>query len=222
MFFIRDGKWEIFPKKISYKEKKVVYDIDDTMYRNNPNNSEVVVTMVELTPEQIERFELIRNASECSISDIEKFVYHDVVNPLTENNLPEVIQAAKSRKRLESMVRWDEVTEEEIADLIDDFEEYRVPSNYFAGNIIRYENQLYKVLQAHLSHLDWTPKSTQALYQPIAPPGIIAEWKQPTGRHDAYNTGDKVTFGGKVYESLIDGNVWSPAVYPQGWKEIVV
>lgn len=218
MFFIRDGKWEIFPKKISYKEKKVVYDIDDTMYRNNPNNSEVVVTMVELTPEQIERFELIRNASECSITDIEKFVFNDVVNPLTENNLLEVIQAAKSRKRLESMVRWDEVTEEEIADLIDDFEEYRVPSNYFVGNIFRYENQLYKVLQAHLSQSDWVPKSTPTLYHPIAPPGIIAEWKQPTGRHDAYNIGEKVTFGGKVYESLIDGNVWSPAAYPQGWK----
>jgi hypothetical protein len=32
--------------------------------------------------------------------------------------------------------------------------------------------------------------------------------------------GDKVSFEGKNYESLINNNVWSPAVYPAGWKEI--
>ena len=33
-------------------------------------------------------------------------------------------------------------------------------------------------------------------------------------------TGDKVRYNGKVYESLIDNNVWSPIGYPQGWKEV--
>ena len=46
----------------------------------------------------------------------------------------------------------------------------------------------------------------------------IAEWKQPTGAHDAYKSGDKVIYGGKVYKSLIDSNVWSPDVYPNGWE----
>ena len=48
----------------------------------------------------------------------------------------------------------------------------------------------------------------------------IEEWKQPTGGHDAYNTGDKVSLNDKVYESIISGNSWSPTDYPQGWKEI--
>ena len=48
----------------------------------------------------------------------------------------------------------------------------------------------------------------------------VTEWKQPTGAHDAYAKGDRVTFGGKVWESVIDGNVWNPAVYPAGWKEV--
>ena len=47
-----------------------------------------------------------------------------------------------------------------------------------------------------------------------------AEFVQPTGAHDAYNLGDRVRYGGKVYESVINGNVWSPDVYPDGWKEI--
>ena len=46
------------------------------------------------------------------------------------------------------------------------------------------------------------------------------EWVQPTGAHDAYNTGDRVTYNGKVYESTMDGNVWSPSAYPQGWEAV--
>ena len=43
---------------------------------------------------------------------------------------------------------------------------------------------------------------------------------QPTGSHDAYNIGDMVIFEDKVYESVIDGNTWSPTDYPQGWLKI--
>lgn len=43
-------------------------------------------------------------------------------------------------------------------------------------------------------------------------------WKQPTGAHDAYKIGDKVTFEGKRYTSKINGNTWSPTAYPAGWQ----
>lgn len=46
------------------------------------------------------------------------------------------------------------------------------------------------------------------------------EYVQPTGAHDAYKIGDKMTFKGKKYESTIDGNVWTPEVNPRGWKLI--
>ena len=59
---------------------------------------------------------------------------------------------------------------------------------------------------------------------------LIGDFIQPTGAHDAYNTGDRVMFNeepydmvlfnGKVYESIINGNTWSPIDYPQGWKLI--
>lgn len=55
---------------------------------------------------------------------------------------------------------------------------------------------------------------------PEPDPEDIPEWVQPTGAHDAYQTGDKVRYKGVVYESLIDGNVWSPEVYPQGWRAV--
>jgi hypothetical protein len=34
--------------------------------------------------------------------------------------------------------------------------------------------------------------------------------------------GDRVSFDGKIYESAIDNNIWSPAAYPAGWQEISI
>ena len=33
-----------------------------------------------------------------------------------------------------------------------------------------------------------------------------------------YNTGECCTEDGVVYRSTIDGNVWAPSAYPQGWE----
>lgn len=46
------------------------------------------------------------------------------------------------------------------------------------------------------------------------------EYVAPTGAHDAYMTGDLVTYKGKVYRARQDAVVWSPGAYPQGWEEI--
>ena len=44
------------------------------------------------------------------------------------------------------------------------------------------------------------------------------EFVQPTGAHDAYQQGQGITWNGQRYRSLIDANIWSPDVYPQGWE----
>lgn len=46
----------------------------------------------------------------------------------------------------------------------------------------------------------------------------VPEFVQPTGAHDAYDKGDRVLYNGKVYESVVDGNVYSPDAYPANWK----
>ena len=46
------------------------------------------------------------------------------------------------------------------------------------------------------------------------------EYVQPTGAHDAYKVGDKITYNGKKYECIFNGCVWTPDAYPAGWKEI--
>lgn len=47
------------------------------------------------------------------------------------------------------------------------------------------------------------------------------EYSQPTGAHDAYHKGDKITFGGVRYICAMDNCVWSPLTYPDAWQEYV-
>jgi len=78
--------------------------------------------------------------------------------------------------------------------------------------------QLYQVAQAHTSQADWTPDVAAALYTSIGLDSAgYPVWAQPTGAHDAYNTGDIVDYNGTLYQSLVDGNVYSPEAYPDGW-----
>lgn len=105
------------------------------------------------------------------------------------------------------------------------FPRYGVGKAYKTKEIFSYgENsvgdpQLYQVLQDHTSSAEWAPDTAVSLYKKI---GVTEdgypEWVQPLGASDAYNKGDIVSYNGVLYISLIDGNVWAPDAYPQGWE----
>lgn len=90
---------------------------------------------------------------------------------------------------------------------------------YKIGERFVYNNILYKVLQTHTSQLDWTPDTTPSLYTKVLIPdkNVIPEWAQPDSTN-GYMIGDKVTYNGQIYESLIDNNIWSPVDYHAGWQ----
>lgn len=93
---------------------------------------------------------------------------------------------------------------------------------YEVGKRIMFEGILYKVIQAHTSQAEWTPIAAPSLFAKVINEtidGSIPEFEQP-GSTNPYMKGDKVIFNGKVYESLIDNNVYSPEAYPAGWKEV--
>lgn len=92
---------------------------------------------------------------------------------------------------------------------------------YEAGLRLRHNDILYTVLQAHVSQADWPPDVAVSLFAKvlIPDPDVIPAWEQPDSTNP-YMTGDKVTYNGKVYESVIDNNVWSPEAYPAGWQEV--
>lgn len=91
---------------------------------------------------------------------------------------------------------------------------------------IRYNGVLYKCLQGHTAQATWTPEAAASLWAKVlvekdsnGNQTSISDWQQPDSTNP-YAKGDKVRFNGKVYESNIDGNVWSPSAYPAGWKEV--
>lgn len=93
--------------------------------------------------------------------------------------------------------------------------------SYEVGDRVKFQNVLYKCLQAHIAQPTWTPIAAPSLWTKvlIPDPDVIPEWEQPDSTNP-YQIGDKVRFEGKVYESVIANNIWSPRDYPQGWREV--
>ena len=117
--------------------------------------------------------------------------------------------------------------EEQAMEVAYMYDPWEIGKSYSVGEFVTYgvngvgDPQLYKVVQAHTAQADWTPNTVPALYVAI---GLDEHgypvWSQPTGAHDAYNKGDIVDYNGTLYESLMDGNTYSPEVYPAGWKVV--
>jgi hypothetical protein len=82
------------------------------------------------------------------------------------------------------------------------------------------DGNLYRCVQAHTAQADWRPDleglgALWARYYTEEWP----QWVKPTGAHDAYDAGAKVTYNDSHWVNDIDANVWRPDVY--GWTEQV-
>ena len=92
--------------------------------------------------------------------------------------------------------------------------------SYLADERACYNGKLYRCITAHTSQADWTPDKAVSLFVKIDDPSIeYPEWRQPTGTHDAYAMGAKVTYNGKRWVNIIEANIYAPDVY--GWEEVV-
>ena len=106
------------------------------------------------------------------------------------------------------------ITDEERLELIDLARGKADPANTFAP------------LQAQLDALAARVKALEdaaGSADPDAPAEEYPAYVQPTGAHDAYHAGDKVTYNGKHYTCIAPEGVavvWSPEVYPSYWEEV--
>ena len=95
------------------------------------------------------------------------------------------------------------------------FPAWAIGKAYAVNDRAQYNGTLYKCIQAHTSQADWMPNATPALWKTVSL-DEYPEWVQPTGAHDAYNIGDKVTYNGQHYVCTSNANVYAPDVY--GWQ----
>ena len=173
-----------------------------------------MIDFTKLTPE--ERKELMKQLASQTPKEI----------PVTYPNTHKLMELRKAVQLFLSTMDADT----QLADMMavaTVFPKYKVGKAYAVKEVFSYgENsvgdpQLYQVLQAHTSAEHWTPDVTPSLYKKI---GVTedgyAEWVQPLGAADAYNTGDVVSYNDVLYTSLIDANVYSPEAYPAGWQKL--
>ena len=117
--------------------------------------------------------------------------------------------------KIQRMYIEGELTEEQYLDLRGKLTESEPVKTYDAEAEIDKIWAEIRAIRAIVDNIQHSPEPS-----PEPEPEDIPDWVQPTGASDAYMTGDKVRYKDKVYESLIDGNVWAPDVYPAGWKEV--
>lgn len=99
----------------------------------------------------------------------------------------------------------------------------------YEGMLVRDDDGvLYRSItgtQERLTELLYHPKDVPTLLEKVeeggeeAPSEEYPEWVRPTGAHDAYAQGAKVSHNGKKWTSDIAANVWEPGVY--GWTEVI-
>lgn len=109
------------------------------------------------------------------------------------------------------------LTEEERDELSDLARQNAIPDNSYAENTEQI-NLIWKEIEIVKSRLNTLGNDSGTVEPPTEEE--YPEYKQPTGKHDAYNKGDKITYNGKKYECIKNNVVWNPDDYPQGWKLI--
>ena len=107
----------------------------------------------------------------------------------------------------------------EVAQLFDQWTGDGV--EYAVGDRVCYAGTLYRCLTAHTSQWGWDPADAPSLWAAVLPgqDGSVGEWVQPDSTN-GYSEGDRVTHGGKTWESTADGNVWEPGATGAPWREV--
>jgi hypothetical protein len=125
-------------------------------------------------------------------------------------NLTDLIQ------RIKTLYAIGELSDDEMKQLLEQAQANAKPDDSYAplADRVKAIEEWETTIEERLSKLE-TGSSTE----PTEPTDKWPEYKQPTGAHDAYHVGDKITYNGKHYTCLMDGCVWTPDAYPQGWRE---
>lgn len=143
-------------------------------------------------------------------------------------NLSELLNTINART-CEINAGLAKLSDETALEAVELFDRWATGTDYWHGDRVRdpVNGKLYKLIletpegHPHRSQEDWPPRLVPAIWARMDDPGEEwPEWVQPTGAHDAYAAGKKVSHNGKHWVNTYgDGNIWEPGVY--GWEEVV-
>lgn len=122
-------------------------------------------------------------------------------------------------QRIKTLYALGDLTEEEMKQLLEQAQANAKPDDSYAplNERVTAIETLQREVEERLGKLESGPSTeTGELEEPA---DEWPEYVQPTGAHDAYHAGDKITYNGKHYTCIYAGCVWTPDTYPQGWRE---
>ena len=196
-------------------------------------------TKVRLTLQEPYRDFVVSLTGDMTAADdeiLEQIAVDKLAREFNPNKAIEELEArVKAQERaneaiVKTFILAKDLSDEQRNQILSQYPEWSEGVRYNAGNKVTHNGKIYEVIQGHTSQGDWQPDSVPALFKEFTNTKIvdkngeetevIADFKQPTGAHDAYKRGDKVRFNGELYESTLETNAYSPSDYPQGWKKL--
>lgn len=122
-------------------------------------------------------------------------------------------------ERIKTMYAMGEFTEDEMEQLLKQAQDNAKPDDSYAplADRVKAIEEWEATIEERLTKLESSSSTNPGALE--EPADKWPEYVQPTGAHDAYHVGDKITYNGKHYKCVMDGCVWTPDAYPQGWKE---
>lgn len=122
-------------------------------------------------------------------------------------------------QRIKTLYAMGELTEDEMKQLIEQAQTNANPDDSYAplADRVKAIEEWETTIEERLSKLESGSSTDPG--DPKDPADEWPEYKQPTGAHDAYHVGDKITYNGEHYTCVMNGCVWTPDAYPQGWHK---
>ena len=211
---VKDGVLQYAPTNYLTDDNKMIFNFNKNVEAMIANGFKEVINIV---PSYNATTQIVRNIG---FTETENAI---TINYVVEDNPAFQEEQFDAQRKLAIGFLVEGLSDEQALQVPLLFEEFDGNGiAYEVGKRIMYNGVLYKVIQAHTSQAEWTPTAAPSLFAKVINEtidGSIPEFEQPDSTNP-YMKGDRVIFNGKVYESLIDNNVYSPSDYPTGWKEI--
>ena len=197
------------------KGAEEITDEEETLFLSSKYRDPVTKEFKDIPPQELSDEDRIEREANSTRDNLQTMAVNSMMRMLAGNDITD--------DKYEYQTQLMSISDAVALKMPDVFPEWSEASVFYRKDMkLTYNGVLYKVLQDHTSQASWTPDAAPSLFAKVLVTGdedTPPEWQQPDSTN-AYMTGDRVTFEGHVYESLIDNNVWSPAAYPQGWKLI--
>ena len=116
MFYFTDKGWQVFDKKISYRETIEVYDTTSDKYQGK---DDLMVEEIILTEEQQKRFDVVKHVQSAGVDDIRKYVFEGKVDDPGLVEMQAAIRKEQTRQKLLMLLESGTLTPEEIKDIED-------------------------------------------------------------------------------------------------------